>query len=384
LISRRTGWLLAVLLAGMVMANVDIAVVNVAAPAIHAGLGASGGELQLVVSGYTLSYAVLLVTGARLGAVRGQRRLFLAGLGLFTLASLGCGLAPGPALLIMARVVQGVGAALIVPQVLSGIQRHFAGPARARAIGLYATSVSVGRAAGQLLGGALVTANLLGSGWRPVFLVNVPIGALLLAAGLRFLPADARGGDRRLDLAGVALLSSALALAVVPLVLGRDSGWPVWTWPCLALSPPALAAFAAWERRLAAGGGSPLLDLHLLARRTVAWGLAAQAGAPLTYFALLFVLALYLQQGLGRTPLVSGVTVVSWIAAFGLAGVLLRLVPSRAVPLLAAPGYLVLALAYLAVGALQFRAPWALACWSRRWGWAAWDSALASARCSPT
>ena len=178
----RPGLVLAVVLIGQFMAVLDASIVNVAAPSIHASLRASGAGLQLVVAGYTITYAVLLVTGARLGDILGHRRVFLAGLVLFTLASLGCGLAGTASLLIALRFVQGAGAAVMIPQVLSLIQRTHAGPARARAMSRYSAVLAGGAVVGQVVGGLLISANLFGSSWRPVFLVNVPIGVLLLVA----------------------------------------------------------------------------------------------------------------------------------------------------------------------------------------------------------
>ncbi|MGZ3667712.1 MAG: MFS transporter [Ktedonobacterales bacterium] len=348
---RHRGWLLAVLLAGQFMANIDAAVVNVATPSIRASLHASGGELEFVISGYVLAYAVLLVTGARLGDTRGYRRLFIAGLGVFTLASLACGLAPNAPALIIVRVVQGVGAALMVPQVLSGIQLNFTGAERARAVGFYAAALSGGAIAGQILGGVLISANLVGSGWRSIFLINVPIGAVLLLAAMRYLPADRRGNVKSLDVPGVATLALTLLLAIVPLAIGRDLGWPLWTWACLVASIPALMAFVAVERRVARRGGYPLVNLIVLARPAVSWGLLALGTASTTYFALLFTLALYLQQGLGKSALFSGLALVSWVTAFGISGPLLpRLhLSARASSLVAPIGYLVLATAYLGV-----------------------------------
>lgn len=340
-----SGRLLAVLLAGQFMANVDTAIVNIAVPSVQLDLGASGGEVALVVSGYTLAYAMLLVTGARLGDVRGYRRVFLAGLGAFTVASLACGLAPDAPTLIAARIAQGVGAALMVPQVLSGIQLHFAGAARARALGLYAVALSGSAVVGQILGGVLIAADLLGTGWRPVFLINVPIGVALMVAGLRFLPADGPPAQRRLDLWGVAALSATVLAAIVPLVLGRDYGWPAWAWISLAVSVPAFGLFLAWERRVA----HPLVNLGVVARPAVAWGLAAFAASTATYFSLLFCLALFLQQGLGESPLYSGLALVSWVAAFGIAGPVLPRLPDGIRSLAAPFGCLVLAGAYLAV-----------------------------------
>jgi len=342
--------LLAVLLIGQFMANIDIAIVNVAGPAIRDGLRASGGALEFVVSGYTLAYAVLLVTGARLGDTRGYRRMFLIGLGGFTLASLACGLAPEEYTLVLARVAQGASAALMVPQVLSGIQVHFAGPARARAQAMLVLALSGGAVAGQVLGGVLVYADLFGLGWRPVFLINVPIGVLLFAVARRVMPADRGGAAKRLDLGGVALLSAAVLLAVVPLVFGRDLGWPAWTWVSLAASVPVLAAFTAWQRRVAARGGDPLLDLRVLTRPLVWRTMAAHFAATGTYFSMLFVLASYLQQGLGRSPLYSGLALVSWVAAFGVAGPLSARLPAGLRWHAAPAAYVLLAAAYLALG----------------------------------
>lgn len=351
---RRARRLLLVLLTGQFMANIDAAIVNVAVPSIHTSLRAPGGALELVVSGYTLAYAMLLITGARLGDMRGYRRTFLIGLGTFTIASLACGLAPDALALILARVVQGAGAALMVPQVLSGLQLHFSGAERARALGYYVMSLSGGAVVGQVLGGVLISANLLGSGWRPIFLINAPIGVTLMAAGLRLLPADHGGRAQRLDLWGVATLSATVLLAVLPLILGRDLGWPAWTWVCLGASLPSLALFVAVERRVGEEGGYPLIHLQALARPALAWGLVSLGAATSTYFAMLFTLALYLQQGLGRSALYSGLALVSWVAAFGVAGPLLRRLPARLTPRIAAIGYLILTAAYLAISTSLF------------------------------
>jgi MFS family permease len=346
---RHLGWLLAVLLTGQFMTTVDTTIVNVATPSIHDSLRASGGELQLVVSGYILAYAMLLITGARIGDTRGYRRVFLVGLTVFTVASLACGLAPNVITLILARIAQGVGAAIMVPQVLTGIQLHFSGKERGRALGLYVVALSGGAVAGQILGGVLVSANLLGTTWRPIFLINVPIGVVLLAAAVRYLPVDQGGRDRRLDLLGVGTLSAAVLLLVLPLVLGHDQGWPTWVWISLAASVLAFAAFIVVERAVAAHGGYPLVNLHVLTKPPVAWGLLSQAAAQVTYLSILFVLALYLQQGLGKSPLYSGLALVSWVAAFGLAGYILRRLPTGIKSHTGPIGYLLLAAAYLGI-----------------------------------
>jgi predicted MFS family arabinose efflux permease len=346
---------LAVLLTPLAMYQADATIVNVANPAIHADLGASGAELELIVGGYLLSSAMLLITGARLGAMRGYRRIFLAGLSVFGLASLVCGLAPTPIVLVIARVAQGAGGALLIPQVLSGIQLYFTGADKARALGLYSVALAGGAVAGQILGGLLVSADLLGAQWRPIFLINVPIGLAVLLAGLRILPADRDLCDaRRLDLGGVLTLSGGLLLILLPLTVGRQQQWPAWTWVCLAASLPLLAGFVLVERRVAARDSSPLLNLEILRRRAISWGLLAQDLAISTYYGLLFTLALYLQQGLGRSALFSGLTLVSWVAAFGVPGHLLGRVPARFRPLVAPTGCLILTIAYLAISAGLF------------------------------
>ena len=182
----RPGLVLAVVLTGQLMAVLDTNIVNVAIPSMHADLHASGALLQLIVAGYTIAYAVLLITGARLGDILGHRRVFRAGVLLFTLASLGCGLAPTAGVLVGLRFAQGVGAAVMIPQVLSLLQRTYQAPGpRARAMSLYATVISGGAVLGQVVGGLLISADVFGSTWRSVFLVNVPIGiAVLLCTGM--------------------------------------------------------------------------------------------------------------------------------------------------------------------------------------------------------
>lgn len=207
------------------------------------------------------------------------------------------------------------GAALMFPQTLTGIQLSFDGPARVRAISLYAVALSVGAVAGQILGGVLISANLAGSHWRAIFLINVPIAAITVACARRYLPSDPSRGSRSVDVAGVAGLSVSCLLVVLPLVLGRVEGWPLWTWLCLAAAGPAIAGFVLAQRRVAARGGAPLVHVGVLARPAVGWALAALLVATATYYALLFTLAQYLQEGLGGSALVSGLTVVPWVAA---------------------------------------------------------------------
>ena len=356
--------MLVVLLAGQFMALLDVTIVNVALPTIGRSLHASGAEMQLVVAGYTVSYATLLITGARLGDLAGRRRMFLAGTALFTLASLGCGLAPGIAVLIGARFVQGAGAAAMMPQIMSVIQVRFTGAARARALSAYTAVLSSGFVAGQVAGGALVTADLFGTSWRPVFLVNVPIGLAVLALVPRLMPADAPAGrgargdrpagpgrTRRLDLAGLSLAVPAVCLVVLPLMLGHQENWPGWLIACAGLGCALGAAFYFAERRVASRGGDPLLSLSVFRAPGLLPGLAVICVLMAGYGGFLFSLALHFQAGLGDSALRAGLTFAPCALAFGLTGYFWRRLPGRSHPFLTTAGCLGGALGYAALAA---------------------------------
>jgi MFS family permease len=347
--ARTRTWLLPILLTAVFMTTADNSIVNVAVPSIAVELHTSGGELELAVSAYILAYAVLLVTGARLGSLFGYRRVFLTGLALFTLGSLACGLAPDAVALILARILQGIGAGIMVPQVLSGIQLNLDNTERARALAFYSVALAGGAAAGQGLGGALISLNLYGSSWRPIFLVNVPVGAALLALATIRLPADHGRAGVRLDVLGVATMTVATLLLAVPLMLGRDQGWPGWMFFSLGASVPAFALFVAVERHVASAGGHPLLRLSLFRTSAISWGLVAQALATVTYAALLFILAIYLQHGLGKSPLYSGLAVLSWVVGFGVSGPMLRWIPERFFARVSPFGFTLLGAVFLAI-----------------------------------
>ncbi len=335
------GVALAIVLAGQMMAVIDVNIVNVAVPAMHATLGASGAGLQLIVAGYTIAYAVLLVTGARLGDILGHRRVYLSGVALFTLASLGCGLAPGTGWLIGLRFVQGVGAAVMIPQVLSLIQRSYTAPGpRARAMGLYATVISGGAVLGQVLGGVLVSANLFGSSWRAVFLVNVPVGLLVLAAGT-LLPAGRFDGVRKLDLPGLAVLTPAALAFVLPLVLGQPLGWPAWGWVLLGAAVLLFGLLGVVESRVAARGGQPILPRALLGLPGMAAGLGGLFASMAIFGGWLFSLALQLQDGRGESALRAGLTFVPCGVAFALVSLNWRRLPARYHGALVAGGFVV-------------------------------------------
>jgi len=349
----RPGAVLTIVLIGQLMAVIDNSIVNVAVPSMAVGLRASGALLQLIVAGYTISYAVLLVTGARLGDILGHRRVFLGGAALFTLASLGCGLAPSAGSLVALRFIQGVGAAVMIPQVLSLIQRTFTQPAaRAGAMSRYAAVLSGGVVLGQVLGGLLVSANIAGSTWRPIFLVNVPVGVAVLAFG-RLLPAaDPERPQRQLDLPGLLTLTPAVLAFVLPLVLGQSLGWPAWGWALLAASVVLAAALGPVERLVHARGGQPILPRALLAAPGVATGIAGMFMLMLIFGGWLFTLTLHLQDGLGYSALRSGLTFVPGALAFAFVSLNWRRVPASARHVLIVGGFALSGAALAAMGLL--------------------------------
>ena len=349
--------LLAVLLTAQTMASMDGSIANVALPAIQRDLGATGAMQQLVLSGYLLVLGSLIVTGARLGDLFGHRRAFQWGLALFTVASLGCGLAPTPGVLVAARAVQGAGAALLIPQVFSLIQQHFQGAARRRAVGVYSMVLALGVALGQLLGGLLVTADLLDLSWRPVFLVNVPVGVLLLVAMGRAqaVAVRRRVRARDLDLPGIAVLALGMVAFTGPLTLGREAGWPWWAWGALAGSGVLLAWFVRHQLR----AERPLLDLVVLRPRGMKPGLLACSVVMGCYAAFLFTFTLHVQDDLGWTPLAAGLAFLPYTIGFGAMSLTWARMPERVVRALPVAGPIVLAVvvAVVATGA----SPWALA-----------------------
>lgn len=303
----RSGPGLLVLLAATFMTSLDVFIVNVAIPAVQGDLHAGSAAVQWVAAGFALAVATGLVTAGRLGDIHGRRRVFAVGLALFTATSAACGLAPTAGALVAARVLQGLSAALMGPQVLAILRTAWSGGAQARAFSMYGMTMGVGAVFGQLIGGLLIRADVLGLGWRACFLINVPVGLAALAAVPRVL-AESRAPRRpRLDNTGVALSTAAVVALVLPLIQGRELGWPLWTWLSLAASAGLFAAFAAHQGRLGAAGGDPVLDLALFRQR----GFTPAALAQLVFWSgqgpFFLVLALYLQAGRGLAALGSGV-----------------------------------------------------------------------------
>ncbi|MFJ8659032.1 MFS transporter [Streptomyces sp. NPDC093795] len=303
-------------LLGASLPLIDFSVVNVALPSIDHDLAAGPALLELVVAGYGLSYAVLLVLGGRLGDLAGRRRLFLAGMAAFGLTSLACGLAPDAWTLVAARVAQGAAAALMLPQVLATIHSSTSGPRRAKALSLYGATVGLSMMVGQILGGVLVTADLAGSGWRSVFLVNVPVAVAGLVLALRTVPETRSERPAPVDVPGTLLLGLALLALLVPLTEGRAAGWPLWTWLALAVFPFAVWAFWRVELRADRAGRTPLVPPSLLDLVSLRRGLVLILPLAMGFGGFVFVIAVALQQGLGLSAVVSGLALAPMAVAF--------------------------------------------------------------------
>jgi EmrB/QacA subfamily drug resistance transporter len=327
----RRWFALPVLLIGAFLPILDFNVVNLALPAIRQNLGATSSEVQFVISAYAATYAVFLITGGRLGDWLGRKQMFMLGVTGFTLASVLCGTAWSPGVLIAGRILQGLTATVMAPQVLASIRVLFPPSEQGKALGLYGATFGLANIAGQILGGVLVSSHPFGFTWQAIFLVNVPIGIAALIGSLLFLGDSRADHAQRLDIGGVALLSVTLGLLVYPLVEGRESGWPAWMIVMLVLSPVALFAFVRFERRLVARGGSPLVEISLFRHGGFAIGVAmAFVFYTLSSFYLTF--SVYLQGGLHLTPLDAGLRTLPFgigyfAASFAAAGIMQRLGP---------------------------------------------------------
>lgn len=304
-----------VLLVGAFLPPLDFFIVNVALPSIRAELGASSSAEQLVIASYAALYAVTLTTGGRLGDLFGRGRIFLLGLAGFAAASALCGFAWSPWALIAGRALQGISAAVMAPQALASVQAMFGETEKPLALGLYGAVFGLAAVIGQALGGILISLDVAGLGWRAIFLVNLPVAALALLFGIPLLK-DGRAKDiGKLDLAGVALSMATLAALIVPLIEGREAGWPLWSLLSLASVPLLARLFWRHERRLARSGGAPLLEPAALG----APGLGRALLIALTFHAIgafFLLFSVYLQEALHATALTAGLVFLPFGAGF--------------------------------------------------------------------
>jgi EmrB/QacA subfamily drug resistance transporter len=303
---------LIVLFLASFMDLLDTTIVNVALPPIQRELSAGYSAVQWVVAGYALAFALLLITGGRLGDIVGRKRMFLIGVAGFTIASATCGAAQSPGMLVASRVLQGALAAMMVPQVLSIIQVMFPPKERGAAMGGFAGLAGLATVAGPVLGAVLTEGDLFGLGWRAVFLINVPVGIGTLIAASLLVPESKAPTALKLDLPGVLIVTAGLGLLLYPLVQGRDLGWPAWTFVAMVLSVPVLVGFVYYQRWRQRRDGSPLVALNLFKHRSYSAGNLVS----LVFFAVMgsyfLVFTLFLQQGLGYSVLRAGLTGLPW------------------------------------------------------------------------
>ncbi|MDT0487900.1 MULTISPECIES: MFS transporter [Streptomyces] len=312
---RRRWFALAIVMTAAFMDLVDVTIVNIAIPSIRQDAGASVSQIQWITAGYALAFAAGLITGGRLGDIHGRKRLFLVGIGGFTIASALCGFAANPEMLVAARILQGGMAAMMVPQVLSIVHATFPAHERGKVFGLFGAIVGLGAVSGPLLGALLTEWNLFGLEWRPIFLINLPVGIVGLVLGSRFITESKAPRALKLDLVGVGLVVVGLLLLLYPLTRGEELDWPLWGYVSMAGAPLVFAALVAYEKRKGARDGSPLVELSLFKVKSFAAGIAVQTvfGVGLGIFFLVWTL--YMQTGLGWSPLRAGLTGVPFSIA---------------------------------------------------------------------
>ncbi|WP_055610968.1 MFS transporter [Streptomyces phaeochromogenes] len=327
---RRRWFALAIVMTAAFMDLVDVTIVNVAIPSIQRDEGASFSHIQWITAGYALAFAAGLITGGRLGDIYGRKRLFLIGIGGFTLASALCGFAVNPDMLVASRILQGAMAALMVPQVLSIVHATFPAHERGKVFGMFGAIVGLGAVSGPILGALLTEWNLLGLEWRPIFLINLPVGIAGLVLGRKFITESKAPHALKLDLVGVVLVTLGLLMLLYPLTRGRELGWPVWGYVVMAGALVVFAALVAYEKRKAARDGSPLVELSLFKVKSFAAGIAVQTvfGVGLGIFFLVWTL--YMQVGLGWSVLRAGLTGVPFsIAVSAAAGMSVQMLVPR-------------------------------------------------------
>ncbi|MFB6619759.1 MFS transporter [Streptomyces sp. NPDC056367] len=305
----RRRWLaLAIVMTATFMDLVDVTIVNIAIPSMREHLGASTSAIQWITAGYALAFAAGLITGGRLGDIFGRKRLFLLGVAGFTAASLLCGIAANPGMLVGSRLLQGGMAAMMVPQVLAIIHVTFPPHERGKVFGMFGAIVGLGAVSGPMLGALLSEWNLFGLEWRPIFLINLPVGIAAVILGRIFISESKAPKALRLDLVGVVLATLALVMLIFPLTQGRENGWPVWGFVCMIASPFVFAAFIAYEKYKIKKDGSPLVELSLFKVKSFAGGIAVQLTFGIATGIFFLVWTLYMQLGLGWSALHAGLT----------------------------------------------------------------------------
>ncbi|MFE9857866.1 MFS transporter [Streptomyces sp. NPDC005780] len=316
---RRRWFALAIVMTAAFMDLVDVTIVNIAIPSIKADTGASFSSIQWITAGYALAFAAGLITGGRLGDIYGRKRLFLIGIGGFTVASALCGFAANPEMLVASRILQGGTAALMVPQVLSIVHATFPAHERGKVFGLFGAIVGLGAVSGPLLGALLTEWNIAGLEWRPIFLINLPVGIAGLILGRKFITESKAPQALRLDLVGVVLVTLGMLMLIYPLTRGEELGWPLWGYLSMAGSIVVFAALVLFERAKARRDGSPLVELSLFRVKSFAAGIAVQLTFGIGLGIFFLVWTLYMQEGLGWSALRAGTTGIPFSIAVSFA-----------------------------------------------------------------
>jgi EmrB/QacA subfamily drug resistance transporter len=340
---------LPVILIGSFLAFLDFFIVNIALPAMRADLNASPAQLQFIVAAYGISFGISLITGGRLGDIFGRKRVFLIGTGGFTIASALCGLSPTSETLIACRVAQAICAATVTPQVLAIIRVEFAPLERPIAIGLYGASMGLASITAQLLGGLLVSLNLFGWSWRPIFLINIPIGLIAIVLASRMIRESRGSGRATIDLAGFALASLGLLLLIYPIVEGREAGWPAWSFAMLATVVPVMVGFVLYERQVIRRGQTPLIALHLFRIGAIRLGLVVSVAFFSTAGVFFVVLTVFLQAGLGLPAFQAGLMFLPFAIGFSASSTVSGPIANRIGPRIVNLGTFLMALGLLGI-----------------------------------
>ncbi|MFD9068700.1 MFS transporter [Streptomyces lasiicapitis] len=327
---RRRWFALAIVMTAAFMDLVDVTIVNIAIPSIQRDEGASFSHIQWITAGYALALGAGLITGGRLGDIYGRKKIFLVGITGFTIASALCGFAANPDMLVASRILQGAMAALMVPQVLSIVHATFPAHERGKVFGLFGMVVGLGAVSGPLLGALLTEWNLFGLEWRPIFLINLPVGIAGLILGRKFIEESKAPKALKLDMVGVVLVTAGALMLLYPLTRGRELDWPVWGYVMMAGALVVFGALVAYEKHKAKKDGSPLIELSLFKVKSFAGGIAVQTVFGVSLGIFFLVWTMYMQIGLGWSALRAGVTGVPFsIAVSAAAGLSVQVLVPR-------------------------------------------------------
>jgi EmrB/QacA subfamily drug resistance transporter len=299
-----------------VMDLLDATIVNVAIPSIQANIHATYAAIQWIVAGYSMAFAILLITGGRLGDIFGYKKIFLVGTCGFTIASLLNGITPNDSVLIASRILQGATAAMMVPQVMSLMQVMYSAEERTKVMGIFGMLGGLAGSLGPIIGGVLIKANIFGLDWRPIFLINIPVGVFAMLAAIKYLPGGKSEHAARLDMTGTGLVMAALTLLILPLIQGYSLGWPTWTFAMLVAAVPASVIFIYYELRRSKRIGSALIVPALFRQRTFVSGISLNLLLQVAMVGFFLTFTLCLQEGLGFDALKAALTALP--VAFGI------------------------------------------------------------------